>query len=123
QPPTQEPSTKVDDPRSTNETPFPNVRPEVKYVGDDTCARCHTTIAESYHRHPMGRSLAPVASRLDEERLDKAANNPFEAAGFQYEIRRDGDRLIHKEVRRDSQGRVITATEAEVQFVLGSGAL
>ncbi len=41
------------DPRLTFDTPFRNVKPEVKYVGDAACAECHSAIDESYHRHPM----------------------------------------------------------------------
>src|SRR5689334_2852470 len=39
-----------------------NPRPGVKPVRDAACARCHAEIAQSYRRHPMGRSLAPIAS-------------------------------------------------------------
>ncbi len=38
-----------------------NTSPHVKYVGDAACARCHGEIVETYRRHPMGRSLAPIA--------------------------------------------------------------
>jgi len=51
------------DPRLTYPTPFLNVRPEVKYMGDEACARCHRDLAESYHQHPMGQSLAIVKMR------------------------------------------------------------
>ena len=44
------------DPRLVFDTPFRNVKPEVKYVGDDACARCHLGLCKSYHAHPMGRS-------------------------------------------------------------------
>src|SRR5690348_7016201 len=54
--PTPAPET---DPRVTFATPYRNVRPDVRYVGDEACARCHRKLAESYHQHPMGRSLAP----------------------------------------------------------------
>src|SRR6516162_5739999 len=43
-------------------SPYENTRPEVKYVGDATCVRCHVDIAETYRQHPMGRSLAPVGA-------------------------------------------------------------
>ena len=49
------------DPRVANATPFRNARPDVKYVGDAACAQCHAEQAETYGRHPMGRSLAPAA--------------------------------------------------------------
>src|SRR5262249_38128802 len=41
-------------------SPYRNTRAGVEYVGDAACARCHTEIAETYRRHPMGRSLAPI---------------------------------------------------------------
>src|SRR5262249_53330549 len=49
------------DPRLTFPTPYRNVRPEVRYVGDSTCAQCHGAIAESYRHHSMGRSLAAAS--------------------------------------------------------------
>ena len=41
-------------------SPYQNTRPEVKYVGDAACIRCHAEIGESYRAHPMGRSLSPI---------------------------------------------------------------
>ena len=49
------------DPRTTYAGPFLNVRPEVRYVGDDRCADCHPDVAASYRKHPMARSLRPIA--------------------------------------------------------------
>ena len=39
-----------------------NARPAVNYVGDSACVRCHAEIAETYSRHPMGRSLATIGN-------------------------------------------------------------
>src|SRR5437660_309401 len=74
------------DPRLSYPTPYRNVRPDVKYVGDDACGQCHPAVAESYHKHPMGRSLAPMTVRAAEERYDAAAHNPFTdpASGFDF---------------------------------------
>jgi hypothetical protein len=110
------------DPRLTFSTPYLNVRPEVKYVGDDACAACHQRISETYHRHSMGRSLSPIAAALALERYDEAAHNPFEAAGFRYTIERRGDHVLHKETASDASGKTLTETEAEVQFAIGSRA-
>ena len=41
-------------------TLYGNVRPEVNYVGDEACARCHRKLARTYHQHPMGRTLVPL---------------------------------------------------------------
>lgn len=48
------------DPRLTFPTAFRNVKPEVKYLGDTSCAGCHLRIDTTYHAHPMGRSAAFV---------------------------------------------------------------
>ena len=52
----------AEDPRLTIATEYLNVKPHVKYVGDDACAGCHRGIGTSFHQHPMGRSMAPVAA-------------------------------------------------------------
>jgi hypothetical protein len=110
-----------EDPRLTYATPFRNVRPGVKYVGDASCAACHPDVARTYSQHPMGRSLTTVAALEAQENYTKAANNPFEAGGFRYAIRREAGRIFHQETALDARGQAIDSTEAEVQFVLGSG--
>jgi Flp pilus assembly protein TadD len=117
----------ADDPRLTFPTPYRNVRPEVRYVGDAVCARCHPGHAESYHHHAMGRSLAPVAAVADAERYDEAARNPFQAhapefaAPLTYTVARRGDRVFHRAAAMDAQGRELAALEAEVHYAVGSG--
>src|SRR5262249_55412368 len=106
--PTSKSTTAVpSDPRLTYSTPFLNVRPEVKYVGDEACARCHRDQAESYHQHPMGRSLAPVQNATPIERYDAIAKSPFVGLGFTYEIQRRGNKVIHRETAADSKGQVV----------------
>ena len=61
------------------QSPWLNTRPEVKYVGDAVCARCHADIAETYRRHPMGRSL--VSDRL-------RSGGRFRSAGRDDDVRR-----------------------------------
>ena len=43
-------------------TPWKNTQPHVQYVGDAACVRCHAEIADTFRRHPMGRSLGSVAA-------------------------------------------------------------
>src|SRR5262245_17984842 len=74
------------DPRLTLPSPFLNVRPDVKYVGDQACADCHAEQFEQYRQHPMGRSLAPVAKASSMERFEAAARNPFIASGLHYGV-------------------------------------
>lgn len=107
----------AEDPRLTIATPFLNVRPEVRYVGDEVCARCHPDLTDSYRRHPMGRSLAPLATASALECYEADARNPFEAIGFLYRVDRRGERIFHNET---VVGGGVQA-EAEIAFAIGSG--
>src|SRR5438132_448588 len=69
------------DPRLTFATPFLDVRPEVKYVGDEVCAGCHEGHAKTFRQHPMGRSLAPLSAATPVERLKGPASVPSDVAG------------------------------------------
>lgn len=110
-----------EDPRLTYDTPFLNAKPGVKYVGDEACAGCHRDLAQSYHNHPMGRSLTLVQDATPIERYDAGAKNPFAGLGFTYEIKRRDEKIAHRETAADSVGRIISEVETEVQFALGSG--
>ncbi len=103
------------------DSPYANTRSGVRYVGDAACIRCHAEIAQTYRRHPMGRSLAPIdaATVIGGDEADGRVL--FQANGLDYSIERRDGRVFHQETRRDSSGRVIARNEAEVQFVLGSG--
>jgi Flp pilus assembly protein TadD len=104
-------------------TPYRNARPGVRYVGDAACVRCHADIAETYRRHPMGRSLLKIDEAPAEMRGEEKRRDLFKAQGFTYSAARRGGRTLHRESRRDEQGRTIAAVDGEVRYVLGSGRL
>jgi hypothetical protein len=106
-----------EDPRITIATPYLNVRPDVKYVGDDACFACHKSIANRYHQHPMGRALATVASASPIERYESSAKNPFEAGLFSFQIEKKGDQVLHR--ARTLLGGV--EAEERVAYAIGSG--
>jgi Flp pilus assembly protein TadD len=110
-----------DDPRRTFDTPFLNVRPEIQYVGDDACAQCHANHAARYHRHPMGRSLAPLSQADRLERYKPDGGDSFNALSATFQVIRRDERVVHKEIHFDAQGKEIAAVEAEVRYALGSG--
>ena len=103
------------------DSPYRNVRPDVRYVGDEVCSRCHAALAAAYRKHPMSRSLARVSVAEPLEGYDLASHNPFEAQGFHYQVERRGRQVFHRETRQGAAGKVLTETKAEVQFALGSG--
>ncbi len=110
-----------DDPRLTFDTIYRNVRPDVHYVGDEVCNRCHREMAEAYHQHPMARSLAPLGGAESIEEYGAQAHNPFDALGFRYEVGRSAQKMVHFEKRIDSKGRLIGEIKAEIPYALGSG--
>jgi hypothetical protein len=109
-----------DDPRRTYPTAYRNVRPEVRYVGDAACAECHADLTETYRHHPMARSLLPV-SHLASPPLDPAAHNPFEKFGHTFLVRRQGDRLTHREIAPGPAGKPPPQVELDVAYAVGSG--
>ncbi len=102
-------------------SPYANTRPEVGYVGDAACIRCHAEIAETYRQHPMGRSLSSIDATTVTPGTEADGRVLFEADGLEYAIERRDGHVFHRETRRDSSGVVIARNEAEVRFVLGSG--
>jgi predicted CXXCH cytochrome family protein len=110
----------VSDPRWTYQSPYRNSRPDVSYVGDDACTRCHDKIATTYHQHPMGRSLAP-ASRDPRDLEAPAWHNPFEADGLVYHIQRRGGAVFHVEEKVAADGKPLYRHEVQVDYAVGSG--
>jgi hypothetical protein len=109
------------DPRLSLNSPYRNVAPDVQYVGDEVCARCHRSYAETYRHHPMGRSLAPIADPAVEPDHIRRAVSPFDALGLQFQVVRQGDQVIHREVAFDANRQPLAQTEEAVRYVIGSG--
>ncbi len=117
------------DPRTTYAGPFLNVRPDVRYVGDDRCADCHPDVAESYRKHPMARSFRPIARVAPAQSYDASLNNPFEAFGCRLQaepvVARSGDHATtgvrHRRTRLGADGRPLFEDVLDVDYVIGSG--
>lgn len=110
------------DPRLLYAGPFRNIHPRVKYVGVAVCAECHPEIVEKYRRHPMGRSLAPVARTTGKNIYGKENHNPFEAFNSLFSVDRKGKRVFHRQVRHDGQGKPIFEYTLPISYEVGSGA-
>jgi hypothetical protein len=106
--------------RLVEKSRFRNVGQGVGFVGDAACARCHADLAESYRRHPMGRSVAAITA-ADLEGLRAAPSGAeFDAAGYHYTVGRTSAGLVHREQMLDG-GEPVAAVEAAVAYALGSG--
>jgi predicted CXXCH cytochrome family protein len=102
-------------------SPYQNARTDVKYVGDEACAKCHSEITHAYHNHSMGRSMALVGGDRNSPPTTDSVGLPFEIQGVKYTIERRDNRVFHKATHRDLSGEVLAETEAEVRYALGSG--
>ena len=71
----------------------------------------------AYRNHPMGRSLNPVNLAT----IPGTDSPSFQAQGLEYSVERRGDRVFHKEIKRDASGKVVSQVEAEARYVIGSG--
>jgi Tetratricopeptide repeat len=110
-----------EDPRLTYVTPFRNVRPEVKYLGDQACVACHREESNAFHQHSMGRSVTPGAEKIPKQQYDASQNDPFQALGKEYRVERSSDQVVHWETYKDSEGKPVVETKVNVQYTIGSG--
>ena len=95
-----------DNPQLTFATTFRNVRPGVKYVGDQSCKACHEEIHKSFHQHPMGRSATLSSDPMLGDRYDIATRPSFTSPdGREYRVEQINDQTIHSEIfiSRDNQ--------------------
>jgi hypothetical protein len=105
----------------TVSSPFQNTAPNVAYVGDAVCAKCHEGLSRSYRGHAMGRSAA-LAGAVDTPGLSEGEGRAtFEAHGFEYAVERRDGKVVHSETRKGAAGEVVARIEAEVAYVIGSG--
>jgi hypothetical protein len=118
--PRARPNAPARDPRLDYAGPFRNVNPAVRYVSDDLCAGCHPDQARDFARHPMGRSLVPIA-RAKTLPLGRRHHNPFDAQGSHFWVERQGKRVRHHRALLDAEGNLAADQVWQVHYALGSG--
>ncbi len=98
-----------------------NALPSVKYVGDESCARCHGEISATYKTHPMGRSMTRVGGEPADIASSSSQIAAFDVGSAHYTAERREGRVIHRESQSDATGKVLAEFETEVSYALGSG--
>ncbi len=109
------------DPRLVFDTPFRNVKPDVAYVGDAECARCHPALAKSYHAHPMGRSAEYVSRSAPVEKYDSSGRATFSAGPFDLEVEKSAEGVRHRIRVRGSNPIPVPEVVLPVEVAIGSG--
>ena len=110
----------ITDPRLTYSTPFQNVRPDVKYVGDKKCGECHEAICTSFSQHPMGKSVSKATAPSEKQSSDHTTHLSFRAGDLHYQVEPRAEHVYHKESWANQQDQTVAQREVEVQFAVGS---
>jgi len=87
------------------------------YVGNSACAKCHSSIYESYSRHPMALDSGPVDSETPLQKLFKGSFRN-KASSIYYQIYREGNRTLFGYERSDDP---TTHGKQELNYFVGSG--
>jgi hypothetical protein len=77
---------------------------------------------ETFRRHPMGRSLAPIAQAPAVGAGLIEGKFSFESGSSRFTLERRDGKEFHRESRFDEQSQALAEVEAEVRYALGSGA-
>jgi predicted CXXCH cytochrome family protein len=109
------------DPRLVFDTPFRNVKPEVRYVGDSACARCHAAITRSYHAHPMGRSAELVSRAAPVEKYAPSAHTSFSAGPFDLRVEKTPEGARHRVRLREDTAVSVPEFVIPAEIAIGSG--
>jgi hypothetical protein len=109
------------DRRWTFDSPFRNIRPDVEYVGDQACAKCHQEIDQSFHAHPMGRSARTTIDDL--EQFDDASKAASHDGDWEWTNTHTDGQLVQTLSRGGSKGKDIAEMTYSPQLVIGSGVM
>jgi Tfp pilus assembly protein PilF len=87
------------------------------YVGNSACAKCHSSIYDSYSRHPMALDSGPVEN---ETQIQKSFKGSFrhKASSIYYKIYKEDNRILFGYERSDDP---TTHGKQELNYFVGSG--
>ncbi|HEY1904300.1 MAG TPA: tetratricopeptide repeat protein [Terracidiphilus sp.] len=94
------------------------------YVGSAACARCHRSIAASFAKTSMGRSLTPVTPEFLRTLPlgSQATTSLFDAkSNHRFEVRAENGKLIQSEYETGTGGQEIFRTTHEMGWIIGTG--
>lgn len=109
------------DPRLVFDTPFRNVKPEVKYTGDASCAECHSAIDETYHKHPMGMSAHWTKDRPIEKEYSSGAPKSFSEQSCEFKVEQQEGAMLQTIKRTLSSGDAVAMKKIDAVIGVGSG--
>ena len=100
---------------------YRNTAPGVRYVGSDTCRRCHATIYAQYAHTAMGQSTSLPGKLVELGWLTKPVDFFNQKQNRHYQVfARDGT-VYQSEYGLDEQGKEIFRHTEELAYVVGTG--
>ncbi len=94
---------------------------EAAYVGDASCASCHSALYTSYKQSGMGQSVSQFDPETAPERFPAGLRVYSATRDLYYTPFVRGDSLYQREFRLDAAGRVIYERTHAADWVIGSG--
>jgi tetratricopeptide (TPR) repeat protein len=107
-------------------TPPPSSAGESRdgYVGSAACVRCHQSIAKSFAKTSMGRSLTPVTPEVLEGLPlgSSSVTSLFDPkSNHHFEVRAENGRLIESEYETGANGQDLFRNSHEMNWIIGTG--
>lgn len=100
---------------------FRNISKSVKYVGDEECYDCHSSIYESYKKTEMGRSFyKPTKNNTIEDYTSKNIILDT-ASGLYYKMTEENGRFYQTQYQIDKDGKISNELKVKAEYVIGSG--
>ena len=97
-----------------------NAKPNVAYLGDEACLRCHSSIYEKFKQTGMGRSTS-VPSAEEARALAKPRN--ITKGNQTYSIYARDGKIIQEASERDAEGHTIFSETHDIAYSVGAGDL
>jgi tetratricopeptide (TPR) repeat protein len=94
------------------------------YVGAAACASCHRSIAASFAKSSMGRSLTPIVPEFLKTLPigSPESTSLFDAkSNHRFEVHAENDKLIQSEYETGASGKEVFRSTHEMGWIIGTG--
>ena len=94
------------------------------YVGSAACVRCHRSIAESFAKTSMGRSLTPIKPEFLQTLPPGSTETTslFDAkSNHHFEVHAENGRIIQSEYETGASGQEVFRSTHEMGWIIGTG--
>jgi len=98
---------------------YQNTAPGVAYTGSVSCSGCHADLDRTYHRTPMGNSMAPANAPSELEKVPSRITVYNKELDRYFEVVREGDGLYQTEFQLDDKGNKVFTAAEKLEYAVG----